>query len=164
MDDSVKEVGGLDGLRKWLNEKKTLLTPEKRDEMKALGLQSPRGILLVGVPGCGKSMSAKAIAANWKMPLYRLDFATVQGQYVGQSEQQLKDALTTAENVSPCVLWIDEIEKDWPVREIAGMAAFPREWWDSFCSGFRNAKTGLRCGYGERCFDAAVGTAAKRKI
>lgn len=111
VDDSVKEVGGLDGLRKWLNEKKTLLTPEKRDEMKALGLQSPRGILLVGVPGCGKSMSAKAIAANWKMPLYRLDFATVQGQYVGQSEQQLKDALTTAENVSPCVLWIDEIEK-----------------------------------------------------
>ncbi|MFR1762719.1 AAA family ATPase, partial [Frisingicoccus sp.] len=82
-----------------------------RDEMKALGLQAPRGILRVGVPGCRKSLSAKAIAANWKLPLYRLDFATVQGQYVGQSEQQLKDALTTAENVSPCVLWIDEIEK-----------------------------------------------------
>ncbi|MDO4312444.1 MAG: AAA family ATPase [Eubacteriales bacterium] len=111
VDDSVKEVGGLDGLRKWLDEKKTLLTPEKRDEMKARGLQSPRGILLVGVPGCGKSMSAKSIAANWKMPLYRLDFATVQGQYVGQSEQQLRDALATAENVAPCVLWIDEIEK-----------------------------------------------------
>lgn len=111
VDDSVKEVGGLDGLRKWLDEKKTLLTPEKRDEMKARGLQSPRGILLVGVPGCGKSMSAKSIAANWKLPLYRLDFATVQGQYVGQSEQQLRDALSTAENVAPCVLWIDEIEK-----------------------------------------------------
>lgn len=111
VDDSVKEVGGLDGLRKWLKEKKELLSPEKRDEMKARGLKSPRGILLVGVPGCGKSMSAKSIAANWKMPLYRLDFATVQGQYVGQTEQQLKDALTTAENVAPCVLWIDEIEK-----------------------------------------------------
>lgn len=111
VDDSVKEVGGLDGLRKWLDEKKALLTPEKRDEMKARGLQSPRGILLVGVPGCGKSMSAKSIAANWKLPLYRLDFATVQGQYVGQSEQQLRDALSTAENVAPCVLWIDEIEK-----------------------------------------------------
>ena len=65
----------------------------------------------MGVPGCGKSLSAKSISANWKLPLYRLDFATVQGSYVGQSEQQLKDALTTAENVSPCILWIDEIEK-----------------------------------------------------
>lgn len=66
---------------------------------------------MVGVPGCGKSLSAKSISANWKLPLYRLDFATVQGSFVGQSEQQLKDALTTAENVSPCILWIDEIEK-----------------------------------------------------
>ena len=66
---------------------------------------------MVGVPGCGKSLSAKSISANWKLPLYRLDFATVQGKYVGQSEQQLRDALTTAENVSPCILWIDEIEK-----------------------------------------------------
>ena len=107
VDESVKDVGGLAGLRKWLEEKKALLTPEKRDKLRAKGLQPPRGILLVGVPGCGKSLSAKSIAANWKLPLYRLDFATVQGQ----SEQQLKDALTTAENVSPCILWIDEIEK-----------------------------------------------------
>lgn len=63
------------------------------------------------MPGCGKSLSAKSIAANWKLPLYRLDFATVQGSFVGQSEQQLKDALSMAENVSPCILWIDEIEK-----------------------------------------------------
>ncbi len=111
VDPSVKDVGGLSGLRKWLDEKKELLTPEKRDELKAKGLQPPRGILLVGVPGCGKSLSAKSISANWKLPLYRLDFATVQGSYVGQTEQQLKDALTTAENVSPCILWIDEIEK-----------------------------------------------------
>lgn len=111
VDDSVKDVGGLEGLRKWLDEKRMLLTPEKRDELRAKGLQPPRGILLVGVPGCGKSLSAKSISANWKLPLYRLDFATVQGSYVGQSEQQLKDALTTAENVSPCILWIDEIEK-----------------------------------------------------
>lgn len=111
VDDSVKDVGGLEGLKKWLDEKKELLTPEKRDELRAKGLQPPRGILLVGVPGCGKSLSAKSISANWKLPLYRLDFATVQGSYVGQSEQQLKDALTTAENVSPCILWIDEIEK-----------------------------------------------------
>lgn len=111
VDDSVKDVGGLSGLRKWLDEKKELLTPEKRDELRSKGLRPPRGILLVGVPGCGKSLSAKSISANWKLPLYRLDFATVQGSYVGQSEQQLKDALTMAENVSPCILWIDEIEK-----------------------------------------------------
>ena len=111
VDDNVKDVGGLEGLRKWLDEKKELLSPEKKAVLRAKGLQPPRGILLVGVPGCGKSLSAKSISANWKLPLYRLDFATVQGSYVGQSEQQLKDALTTAENVSPCILWIDEIEK-----------------------------------------------------
>ena len=111
VDDSVKEVGGLEGLQKWLQEKKELLTPQKRDILRAKGLRPPRGILLVGVPGCGKSMSAKSIAANWNLPLYRLDFATVQGSFVGQSEQQLRDALATAEAVSPCVLWIDEIEK-----------------------------------------------------
>lgn len=111
VDDNVKDVGGLEGLKKWLGEKKELLSSEKRYELKAKGLQPPRGILLVGVPGCGKSLSAKSISANWKLPLYRLDFATVQGSYVGQSEQQLKDALLTAENMAPCILWIDEIEK-----------------------------------------------------
>lgn len=111
VDDSLMHVGGLTGLRKWLDEKKELFKPEKKIELKRKGLRPPRGILLVGVPGCGKSLSAKSISANWKLPLYRLDFATVQGKYVGQSEQQLKDALTTAENVSPCILWIDEIEK-----------------------------------------------------
>ena len=111
VDPNVANVGGLEGLRLWLEEKRILLTAEKREELRARGLQPPRGILLVGVPGCGKSMSAKAISLNWKLPLYRLDFATVQGSYVGQSEQQLKDALITAEHVSPCVLWIDEIEK-----------------------------------------------------
>jgi len=111
VDESVANVGGLEGLRKWLDEKKQLYTAEKRDEMRSRGLQPPRGILLVGVPGCGKSLSAKSIALKWRFPLYRLDFATVQGSYVGQSEQQLKDALTTAEHVAPCILWIDEIEK-----------------------------------------------------
>ncbi|MBW8383084.1 MAG: AAA family ATPase [Youngiibacter sp.] len=111
VDNSVKDVGGLAGLQKWLNEKRELLKPEKRDQLRTKGLYPPRGILLVGVPGCGKSLSAKSISLNWKLPLYRLDFATVQGSYVGQSEQQLKDALTTAENLAPCILWIDEIEK-----------------------------------------------------
>ncbi len=107
-----EDVGGLDGLQNWLQDRQKLLTdPSIRDNMVRSGLTPPRGVLLVGVPGCGKSISAKAIAASWKMPLYRLDFATVQGSYVGQSERQLKEALATAEQVSPCILWIDEIEK-----------------------------------------------------
>ncbi|WFR58369.1 AAA family ATPase [Anaerocolumna sp. AGMB13025] len=109
--DKILEIGGLSGLKSWLDEKKRLQTPEKRDELRKRGLQPPRGVLLVGVPGCGKSLSAKAVAASWNLPLYRLDFATVQGQYVGQSEQQLKEAFQSAEHLSPCILWIDEIEK-----------------------------------------------------
>jgi ATP-dependent 26S proteasome regulatory subunit len=111
VSQNILDVGGLSGLKEWLNSKKKLQTAEKRDELRRRGLQPPRGVLLVGVPGCGKSLSAKAIAAFWNLPLYRLDFATVQGQYVGQSEQQLKEAFQTAEHLSPCVLWIDEIEK-----------------------------------------------------
>lgn len=105
------EIAGLDNLKDWLNEKKILMDPTKKDELEARGIAAPRGILLTGVPGCGKSLCSKAAASIFNIPLYRLDFATVQGQYVGQSEQQLKEALDTAEYVSPCVLWIDEIEK-----------------------------------------------------
>lgn len=100
-------VGGLQGLQSWLAKERPLLTADLRER----GIRPPRGVLLVGVPGCGKSLSAKAIAANWEMPLYRLDLSTIHGQYLGQSEGRLKDALSTADHVAPCVLWIDEIEK-----------------------------------------------------
>jgi hypothetical protein len=100
-------VGGLSGLRAWLDKQRPLLTMDLRDR----GLRPPRGVLLVGVPGCGKSLSAKAIADNWNLPLYRLDLANIHGQYLGQSEGRLKEALATADRVAPCVLWIDEIEK-----------------------------------------------------
>lgn len=110
VDDNLV-FGGLDNLKRWLDEKKKLQSPSKKEEMKRRGIKPPRGILIVGVPGCGKSLAAKAIASRWQLPLYLLDFATVQGQYVGQSEKQLKEALETAERVSPCILWIDEIEK-----------------------------------------------------
>lgn len=101
------QVGGLEGLKLWLDANEKLLTADLRER----GIRPPRGILLVGVPGCGKSLSAKAIAAAWNMPLYRLDLSTIQGQYLGQSESRLKEALQTADHVAPCVLWIDEIEK-----------------------------------------------------
>jgi ATP-dependent 26S proteasome regulatory subunit len=100
-------VGGLNGLKQWLEHERPLLTADLRER----GIRPPRGVLLVGVPGCGKSLSAKAIAHTWNLPLYRLDLSTIHGQYLGQSEGRLKDALATADHVSPCVLWIDEIEK-----------------------------------------------------
>lgn len=138
VDPSMKRVGGLKGLQAWLDEKKELLRPEKKELMRRLHLQPPRGILLVGVPGCGKSLSAKAIAANWELSLYRLDFATVQGSYVGQSERQLRDALATAERVSPCILWIDEIEKG-----LAGAGSMNCSSW--ICPRRRNGKTSWGC-------------------
>ncbi|MFD0712926.1 AAA family ATPase [Paenibacillus sp. GCM10027626] len=101
------QVGGLEGLKLWLEANEKLLTADLRER----GIRPPRGVLLVGVPGCGKSLSAKAIASLWRLPLYRLDLSTIHGQYLGQSESRLKEALSTADHVAPCVLWIDEIEK-----------------------------------------------------
>lgn len=105
--DKEVVVGGLAGLQAWLEKQRPLLTMDLRER----GLRPPRGVLLVGVPGCGKSLSAKAIAISWKLPLYRLDLSNIHGQYLGQSEGRLKEALSTADRVAPCVLWIDEIEK-----------------------------------------------------
>lgn len=107
IDPSTISVGGLSGLHQWLDNQKQLLTAD----LKSRKLRPPRGVLLVGVPGCGKSLSAKFIAATWNLPLYRLDFASIQGMYVGQSENRLKEAFESADNASPCILWIDEIEK-----------------------------------------------------
>lgn len=100
-------VGGLQNLRAWLERKRQWMFADARNK----ALRPPRGVLLVGVPGCGKSLSAKAIAAQWELPLYRLDLSSIMGQYVGQSEGRLRDALETADRIAPCVLWLDEIEK-----------------------------------------------------
>ena len=109
--DKDTAFGGLENLKEWLDSKNKLMTPSKKEQMKQRGIKPPRGILIMGVPGCGKSLCAKAISLKWQLPLYLLDFATVQGRYVGQTEQQLKEALEAAEYISPCILWIDEIEK-----------------------------------------------------
>ena len=105
--DGDFQVGGLTSLRTWLTRKHQLMVADLRGTR----LRPPRGVLLVGVPGCGKSLSAKAIAAQWRLPLYRLDLAAILGQYVGQSEGRLREALDTADRVAPCIVWIDEIEK-----------------------------------------------------
>ncbi|MFD6563610.1 AAA family ATPase [Micromonospora profundi] len=101
------EIGGLKALRAWLERRHQVMFSDLRET----GLRPPRGVLLVGVPGCGKSLSAKAVAAQWRLPLYRLDFAAILGMYLGQSEARLREALDLADRTAPCVLWIDEIEK-----------------------------------------------------
>ena len=100
-------VGGLTTLRSWLDERHQLI----KADLSGTPLRPPRGVLLVGVPGCGKSLSAKAVAAQWRLPLYRLDMASILGMYVGVSENRFKEALEAADRVAPCVLWVDEIEK-----------------------------------------------------
>ncbi|MEV4973531.1 AAA family ATPase [Streptomyces scopuliridis] len=100
-------IGGLTNLRDWLRRKHQLM----HSDLRGTGLRPPRGALLVGVPGCGKSLSAKAIASQWRLPLYRLDMASIHGKYLGESEGRMREALETADRVAPCILWIDEIEK-----------------------------------------------------
>lgn len=100
-------VGGLESLKAWLVERSMAYSPAAR----AYGLPLPKGCLLVGVPGCGKSLSAKAIATAWQVPLLRLDLGALKSKFVGESEATLRRALRVVDAVGRCVLWIDEIEK-----------------------------------------------------
>lgn len=106
-DESLKDVGGMDILKDWLFKRQKAYEKKARD----FGLQEPKGLLLLGVPGCGKSLTAKSIASFWNMPLLRLDIGKVYQGLVGSSEDNIRKAIATAEAVAPCVLWIDEIEK-----------------------------------------------------
>jgi len=107
VDFTPDEIGGLENLKAWLGLRRRGFTQEAR----AFGLEPPRGVLMLGVPGCGKSLCAKVIAADWKMPLLRLDPGVLYQKFIGESESQLRLALAQAESMAPCVLWIDEIEK-----------------------------------------------------
>ena len=103
----MKSVGGLEVLKDWLKKRRRSFTQEARD----FGLPMPKGILLLGIPGCGKSLSAKAIGHAWQVPLLRLDVGKVFAGLVGQSEENMRKAIKTAEAVAPCILWLDELEK-----------------------------------------------------
>lgn len=103
----LNSVGGLEALKAWLEVRRAAFGPKAR----AYGLPAPKGALLVGIPGCGKSLTAKAIAAAWGMPLLRLDMGALRSKWVGESEANIRKALRVAETVAPCVLWLDEIEK-----------------------------------------------------
>lgn len=106
-NESLKDVGGLQNLKKWLHIRANSFSEKARD----YGIDTPKGVLLLGLPGTGKSLTAKSIANTWKFPLLRFDLGKVFGGIVGQSESNMRRALDIATTISPCVLWIDEIEK-----------------------------------------------------
>jgi len=106
-DLSFADVAGLRHLREWIAKRKSALTPEGR----RFGLVPPKGVLITGVQGCGKSLAARAVAGEWGFELGRLDAGALYDKYVGESERRLNKALSLAQKLAPLVLWIDEIEK-----------------------------------------------------
>ena len=106
-DASFSDVAGLGRLREWIGKRKSALTPEGQK----FGLVPPKGVLITGVQGCGKSLAARAVAGEWGFELARLDAGALYDKYVGESERRLRKALDVAQKISPVVLWIDEIEK-----------------------------------------------------
>lgn len=107
-DETIDSVGGLDELKDWLNQRSNAFSIKARE----YGLPEPKGMLILGVPGCGKSLIAKTTSRLWKLPLLRLDMGRVyDGSMVGRSEANLRNALKTAESISPAILFIDELDK-----------------------------------------------------
>ncbi len=111
---AFNEVAGLSQLKAWISQRKPLFIA---DDDNPYGLEPPKGVLLLGVQGCGKSMAAKAVASGFGVPLLRLDFGAIYNKYHGQTEKNLRECLNSAEIMSPCVVWIDEIEKGLSVSD-----------------------------------------------
>lgn len=107
VSETPDDVGGLEILKNWLRLRERAFTQEARD----YGLPAPKGIALIGIPGTGKSLTAKMIGGLWHLPLLRLDVGALFGSLVGESEERARRALRLAETVAPCVVWIDEVEK-----------------------------------------------------
>lgn len=105
--DKMQDVGGLELLKEWLAKRRKAFT----DKAKEYGIPVPKGVLLLGVQGCGKSLVAKAIAAAWNLPMLKMDVGRIFGSLVGQSEENIRRAIKVAESVAPCILWADELEK-----------------------------------------------------
>ncbi|MGB3309508.1 MAG: AAA family ATPase [Nodosilinea sp.] len=106
-ETNLAELGGFEGLKRWLGYAKVGFTPQARQ----YNLPAPKGILIVGIQGCGKSLAAKTIARQWNLPLLKLDAGRLYDKYVGESDKNFRRAVTMAETMAPCILWIDEIEK-----------------------------------------------------
>lgn len=109
IQEGMEDIGGLDNLKTWIGNKAKVLKNMK--QAKAFGVGLPKGVLIAGVPGCGKSLNAKASAKLLGVPLLKLDMGRLMGKYVGESESNMRQAIALAEAISPCVLWVDELEK-----------------------------------------------------
>ncbi|MBP9625956.1 MAG: AAA family ATPase [Synergistaceae bacterium] len=109
LKETIEDIGGLDNLKDWLNRKAKVF--KNMHKAAAFGVDMPKGMLIAGLPGCGKSLSAKAAAKLFDVPLLRLDMGRLMGKYVGESEANMRKAIKLAEAISPCVLWVDELEK-----------------------------------------------------
>lgn len=109
LKESIEDIGGLESLKKWLHRKEKIFKNIEKAE--AFGVDIPKGVLIAGMPGCGKSLNAKAAAKLFGVPLLRMDMGRLMGKYVGESEANMRKAIALAEAISPCVLWIDELEK-----------------------------------------------------
>ena len=116
VDEKVTKLGGLDTLKDWLRKRKTAFGIQASN----YGLPTPRGLLLVGIQGTGKSLTAKAIANEWQLPLLKLDVGRLFGGIVGESESRLRQMINVSETISPCILWIDEIDKAFSSTESKG--------------------------------------------
>ena len=109
LKETIDDIGGLENLKAWFIKKAKVY--KNTNNAKKYGVDMPKGVLITGVPGCGKSLNAKAAANLFEVPLLRLDMGRLMGKYVGESEGNLRSAIALAEAISPCVLWIDELEK-----------------------------------------------------
>ena len=114
--EKITNLGGLDNLKNWLKKRKTAFSTQAFN----YGLPTPRGLLLIGIQGTGKSLTAKAVANEWQLPLLKLDVGKLFGGIVGESESRLRQMINLAETVSPCILWIDEIDKAFNNSESKG--------------------------------------------
>ena len=109
VNEEIEDIGGLEKLKAWLQDQSYIV--KNLQAAKEFGVKAPKGTLIAGMPGCGKSLTAKAAAALFQQPLLRLDIGSLLGKYVGESETNMRKALAMAESISPCVLWVDELEK-----------------------------------------------------
>lgn len=108
-EESFGDIAALDGLKTWLKKREVII--EQPEEAKKAGLSFPKGILLLGVPGTGKSLCAKAVSKEWRLPLLRMDPAKLYSKYIGETESKFNKAMQISERMAPLILWIDEIEK-----------------------------------------------------
>jgi len=115
-EESFAQVGGLAVLKEWLGKRALAFSEEAR----TFGLPAPKGILLLGVQGCGKSLCAKAVASQWQLPLLRFDIGRMFGSFVGSSEENVRRAITVAESIAPAILWVDELDKAFAGAQSSG--------------------------------------------